>query len=126
VAFLVLRLLIMVTAGLAMATLIRWWGHVLRTAAKATPAGWVDRPAGFLVGAGAGVLMATCALLVALLIPWPREVSDAASQCRAARPMMARAARACTFGARIFPGSLWLRQRFLAAERRAERRARPS
>jgi len=126
VAFMVLRLLIIIMAGLAVAALFRWWGHVLRTAAKATPAGCVDRPAGFMVGAGVGVLISVFALLVALLIPWPRELSDAASQCRVARPAMEHAARACNTGARFFPGSSWLRERFLAAARRAERRAQPS
>lgn len=122
VAFLLLRLLIVLLTGLAVAALFRWWGELLRDATKKSPAGWLDRPAGFVVGAGLGAFVASFTLLTALLIPWPRGLSAAAAQSRMARPTMERAAQACSLGARFLPGTNWLHQRFLAAERRAERR----
>jgi uncharacterized membrane protein required for colicin V production len=120
--FTVLRILIVLTAGLAVSAAFQWWGALLRGATKKTPAGWMDRPVGFLIGAAVGVVVAVFALLGALLVPWPRELADAAARSRMARPTMAHAARVCAAGARFFPGSNWLRQRFLVAERRAQPR----
>ena len=78
------------------------------------------------LGAVFGVTVVTVLLLVALNVPWPRGVSEAAAESRVAQPTMAKAAKACSAGARFIPGSRWLHQRFSAAERRAERLSRPS
>jgi hypothetical protein len=123
--FLVLRVLVTITAGLATVTLIRWWAELLRNAVKGTPVGWVDRPAGFLLGACVGVIVAVFLILGALLVPRPRAIPEAAAHSRLARPTMERAARACSLGKRFFPATGWLRRRFLEAERRAVSRTRP-
>ena len=126
VGFAVLRVIIVVLVGLTVAAVFRWSGERLRSLSKDTVAGWLDRPAGFVLGAGFGVLVVAVTLLVALLLPWPRALSEAAAESRVAKPAMAQAAKACSAGARFFPGSWWLHQRFSAAERRAARLSRPS
>lgn len=120
-AFLVLRWLLMAAAGLAVATLFRWWGVKLGEAARKSPMGWVDRPAGVVVGVMVGLLIATFVLLGALLAPWPSRIALTASRMRVAAPLMSGGVQASGWLRDRFPGSEWLRRRFLAARARAER-----
>lgn len=120
-AFWALRWLLIAAAGLAVATLMHWWGVKLGEAVRKSPLGWMDRPAGVLVGVGVGVLIATFVLLGALLAPWPSRISQTASRTRVAAPLMAVGAGACDWAQDRFPGSDWLRRRFLAAQARATR-----
>jgi len=119
VAFLILRWLVVVLSAMAVAALFHFWGELLRDAVKATPLGWVDRPAGFVIGAALGAAVASFIVLSALLIPWPDALPHTAARARVSRPLMAGAASTCSLASRLFPGSNWLKDRFLAAEQRA-------
>jgi membrane protein required for colicin V production len=120
-AFWVLRWLLMAFAGLAVATLFRWWGAKVGEAARRSPMGWMDRPAGVLVGVAVGLLIVTFVLLGALLAPWPSRIALTASRMRVAAPLMTGGVQASGWLRDRFPGGEWLRRRFLAAQARAER-----
>jgi membrane protein required for colicin V production len=121
VAFFVLRCLVTLTAALAAAAIFHWWGQLLHGAAKATAFLWLDRSGGLLMGGALGTVVVTFMLLGALLTPWPRALEKAAAASVAAHPAMTGGARVCSLASRYFPGSTWLRQQFLVAERRAGR-----
>jgi len=118
-AMLALRWVVAGLAGLAVAALVQWWGERLGEAVKSGPAGWLDRGAGFAVGATLGAAVTALALMAALAVEPVRELGDAVGRTRVAVPLMRGAADACSVGGRFFPGSTWLRQRFLKAETRA-------
>jgi len=124
--FLVLRWLMVASAALTVAALVHWWGELARSAIKATPVGWLDRPVGLVLGAALGAVVATFALLGLLLAPWPPALPGAAASSRTARPMLVGGVEACSFVARYIPGGEWLKRRFLAAVRRVDRYQRPS
>jgi uncharacterized membrane protein required for colicin V production len=126
VVFLVLRWLVAGLAALAVLSLLTWWGEALAGAVKQSPIGWLDRLSGFFVGAGVGAIVASLVLLVALLLPWPRQPAAWASAAHFTSPMLKSAVRACAFGGRYVPGSGWLEHRFQAAARRVRTVVRPS
>jgi uncharacterized membrane protein required for colicin V production len=119
VVFLGLRWLVAALAGLAIATLFQWWGTSLGGAVKKSPFGWLDRLGGMLLGAGLGLVVASLVMLGALLTTWPHGVGRTAARSWSAVPLMAGGAGLCSLGDRYFPGSDWLRQRYLKAGRRA-------
>lgn len=119
VVFLCLRWAVAIMAGLALASLIQWWGGLLSGAVKNSPVGWLDRLGGFAVGAALGVVVSSFVLLAALLTTWPSGISETAARARLAAPLMAGGARLCGLEQRYFPGSDWLKERFLAARQRA-------
>jgi len=123
VAFWILRWMVVGFSGLAVATLFQWWGDLLGSLVRQGPVGWIDRPFGLVVGSVMGLMVAAFVLLLALLGPWPRALAGGVAGARTARPLMAGAARVCAAGGRYFPGSIWLSERFLMAERRARSRA---
>jgi hypothetical protein len=124
VVFWVLRGLLLATSVLAVTAAFCWLGDRVGKAIDSTPLAWVNRPAGFFVGAGMGTLVASLLLLVTLLVPWSGGIARTAAQSRTARPMITGAAAFCSITARYVPGSAWLKGRFRAAERRVERSAR--
>ncbi len=117
-AYWTLRWMVVVLAALTVAALAHWIGALLRESVKDTPVKWLDGLGGFVAGLGLGAVVVTFALLGALLLPWPRIVSDTAARSWAARPLMSGAARVCATLGRSIPGTDWLRGRFRAAERR--------
>ena len=63
-------------------------------------------------------------LLLAIVVPGPRTVSETAALARVAPPLMSGGARACQLAGIVMPGGRWLGLRFLAAERRARQHDR--
>ena len=118
--FLILRWTIAGLAGLLIATLLQWIGDLLGKAVKESPAGWLDRGGGMVLGLGLGVLVASLTMLGALLTTWPAAIGDVAARSRFSVPLMTAGARLCGIEHRYFPGSDWLEEKFLAARRRAE------
>ena len=118
--FWVLGWVVAALAGLAVATLLQWWGGLLGDALKQSPAGWLDRLGGFVVGAALGALVSAFVLLAVLLAPWPYGLPSWAAGTRVAPPLMRFGAGACSVSERFVPGSRWLKQRFLFAERLAD------
>jgi hypothetical protein len=121
IVYFTLRWLVAALAGLALAALFQWWGDRLGQTIRETPFGWVDRGGGLLVGAALGVVVGAFVLLGALSLDYPRGPRNAAAHSRVTKPTMSAAAGVCALGERYVPGSQWLRQRFLAAKRRAIR-----
>jgi uncharacterized membrane protein required for colicin V production len=121
VVFLALRWLVAALAGLAVAGLFQWCGDRLGKAVREGPLGWLDRGGGLVVGAGVGASFGSLVLLGALTIQQPSAPGIAAAHARVAAPAMGVAAEMCSLCEAHLPGSGWLKQRFLAAKRRAVR-----
>jgi len=119
--FFVLRWLVSILTGLAVASLFQWCGDTLGRMVQATPAAVIDRGGGLLVGLLGGLTTVSLALMVALLIPQPKKLSELAAEATSTRPLMSGAAHACSLSSRIIPGSAWLGERFRNALRRAEK-----
>ncbi len=121
ILFLAMRWLVAALAGLALASLIQWWGDHLGKAVKESPLAWLDQGGGFLVGAGLGAVVGALILLGALTIQRPSEPAVAVAHARVGAPAMGVGAEICASGGTYLPGGDWLKQRFLAAKRRADR-----
>jgi len=118
VAFWALRWLVAALGGLALASLIAGLGEHLARAVKAGPAAWLDRLGGALVGALVGATVAAFVLMVALQLPVAGSMRGV-SRSRLTPGILRGAVVACSLSERAFPGSRWLRERFLEAEYRA-------
>jgi uncharacterized membrane protein required for colicin V production len=119
VVFLVLRWLVAALSGLALAALFQWWGDRLGRAVREGPLGWLDRAAGAVAGAAVGAFVGALLLMFVLTVIHEREPAQMAARARAAVPVMGVAAEVCSLGEGVVPGSGWLKDRFLAARRRA-------
>jgi uncharacterized membrane protein required for colicin V production len=108
-------------AGMAVASVVQWCGDRVGQTVRSSPVGWLDRGVGVGVGAALGLFVAAFALMAALLVPWPRTVAGQIARSRAAGPLMAESARACSVSGRFLPASEWLSDRFRQAHERAER-----
>lgn len=117
-----LRWIVAALGGLAVATAFQFWGEVLGEAVKKGGVAAADRAAGTVFGALLGGILVTLILLLALLTRWPAAVSDTAAGARLAAPLMSVGARVASIEDSVFPGSAWLKRRFLDAERRARNR----
>ena len=106
--FFLLRWLVAVLAGLAVASLFSWIGDQLGRLVHKTPVAVVDRGGGLLVGVVAGLFTVSMALMVALLIPRPTQFAEVASHAHTTAPLMSGAAHACSLSSRVIPGSAWL------------------
>jgi len=108
-------------AGMAAASLLQWWGERIGQAVRTGPVGWLDRGAGFGIGALLGLLVAALLVMVALLAPGPRAVAGQIARSRSATPLLTEAAQACSVSGRFLPGSGWLAEHFRLARERAQR-----
>jgi uncharacterized membrane protein required for colicin V production len=120
VVFLVIKWLVAVLAGLALASLLQWWGEQLSKTVRESPLAWLDQGSGFLVGTGVGVGLGALVLLGALMLRHPSEPASAVAHARVGAPAMGIGADVCSFGEKYVPGSGWLKRRFIAAKRRAD------
>ncbi len=118
VVFLLVRVVVVLLAAVAVATLFRWIGSVAHDAVSEGPLGIVEGPGGLVIGAALGTVFVTLVMFLALQLPWPDVVPRTAAHARLAVPMMSGAARACG-AVRHVPEFDWLRERFLKAEHRA-------
>jgi len=121
-----LRWLVAALGGFAVATLFQFWGDAVGGAVGKSGAGLADRAAGSVFGALVGTVVVTLVLLLALLTRWPSAVRITAARARLAVPLMSAGARVSSVEESIFPGSAWLRRKFLDAERRARERGSSS
>lgn len=108
-------------AGMAVASLLQWWGERLGQTVRQGPIGWLDRGAGFGIGAVLGLLVAAFVVMAALLAPAPRAVAGTIARSKAATPLLTEAAQACSVSGRFLPGSGWLAEHFRLARERARR-----
>jgi uncharacterized membrane protein required for colicin V production len=121
VVFWLLRWLVVVLVGLAVAGLFQWWGSLLGKAFEASPLGFIHRPGGFVLGAGLGAFVSAFLLLGLLFLPWSGGIAGAAARSRTPRPVFAGITAVLHLTEGLAPGSHWLRGRFEAAQRRIER-----
>lgn len=121
-----LRWIVAALGGLAVATVFQFWGETLGEAVKKGGVSMVDRAAGLLFGALVGGIVITLIMLLALLTNWPATVRATAAEARLAVPLMSTGARVASVEESIFPGSAWLKRKFLDAERRARNRSSSS
>lgn len=124
--FWVLRWIVAGLAGLALASLFEWCGHLIATAVKAGPFAWLDRVGGFAIGSTLAMLVVSLALVTLLHAPWSDGLRGWASKGRVVRPLMQGGARASEWASPALPRGSWLRDRFLEGARRADRQARAS
>ena len=102
VAFWLARLLVAGVAGLVVAGLFHWCGSLLGMAVQASPAGWLDRALGVLLGTAIG--MAWALALVLLLVHLPDGVGTRrlAAEARTAHALIGVGTRACdSFESRV-------------------------
>lgn len=121
--FVMLRWVVAGLSGLALATLLHWWGDLLGNAVKKSPVGGFDRLGGMVLGGALGLLVASLTMLGALLTTWPGAVGEVAARSRFSVPLMTAGATVCGIEHRYFPGSDWLQEKFLVARRRAQSQA---
>lgn len=125
VVFWALRWLVAVLAGLAAATVFEWLSHHVREAVDASPAKWLDRLGGMLVGGVMGSFVAALVTVVVILSLWAPVPVEKAASGRLAAPALERAAQACALARGFFPGVDWLEQRIETAEHRIKPHAHP-
>ena len=124
--FWVLRWLVALLGGLAAASVFEWLSLRVRDAVDATPARWLDRLGGFLVGAATGFVFAALVAVAVVLPDWFLPPTNSPGSARApwpgrlATPTLVGAARACELARGFFPGSEWLERRIDAARHRLE------
>ncbi len=118
----ILRVLVAALAGLALVSLFHWIGVRVREVARRGPVTAIDGPLGVVAGAAIGAMIATLALVVALLTPWPPELGGAAAKARLALPALNGAERVLEWCSPAVPGARWLRARVEDASRRARAR----
>lgn len=121
--FWALRWVIAVIGGMAVIAIAGWIGERLRARLHPGPVGWLDRALGIPVGAGVGLATMATMLLLALQTPLPHGIAASVARTRVAPPLMAGAARTCSLGGEVVPGSHWLGRHFEAAVRRTRDRA---
>jgi uncharacterized membrane protein required for colicin V production len=116
--FWALRWLVAILAGLAAASLFEWLSHHVREAVDASPAKWLDRLGGMLVGGVTGAFVAALVTVVVVLSTWAPAPVGRGAFGRLAAPTLERAGQACALARGFFPGIDWLEQRIEAAEHR--------
>jgi len=126
VVYWALRWLVAALAGLAVATLFRWWGERLGEAIHAGPAGWVDRALGLPLGAAVGMAWALGLVTVILLAPHSLGLGKVVAESRAARVLVSAGARACDAVEARAPAIHGLGRLLHEAQRRARTISRSS
>ena len=118
--FWVLRGLVALLAGLAVASLFNVVGARGSAALRKLSMGWLDRSGGIAAGVVVGLAVVCLVLLGSLRGPIPGWISRPAASARLTLPILQGGVAACTLG-RNLPGSDGLRRQLLAAAQRVER-----
>ena len=120
VVFWVLRGLVALLAGLAVATLFNVVGARGSAALRKISMGWLDRSGGIAAGVLVGLSVGCLVLLGSLRGPIPDWISRPAASARLTLPILKGGVAACTLG-RNLPGSEGLRRQLLEATHRVGR-----
>jgi membrane protein required for colicin V production len=116
--FWLLRWLVAILGGLAVASLFEWMSHLAREAIHETPAKWLDRLGGLVVGTALGLIVSAAVVVTVVLSAWPAGFVERAARGRFAAPLVQGASWAYAAGGKFLPGSGWVRPRLETAERR--------
>jgi uncharacterized membrane protein required for colicin V production len=126
VVFVVLKWIVATLAALASMSLVQWFGDRLSSAVRESPVAWLDRIAGFVVGAGVGALVSAIIMVLALLLPWPHQPGKWVAKAQVSHSVLSGAERACRWGDRVLPYGDWLERRFEDAALRVRPSVHPS
>ena len=118
VVFWVLRWVVAVLAGCAIASFFSWAGGRIREGVQSADLGWLDRLGGLVFGAGVGACLACAALVGLLLTPWPPGIASEVARARVTAPLLAGAEHLLNGGDRYIPGGPELHRLLRDAERR--------
>lgn len=117
----ILRWVIAALGGLALTTLIAWWGEHVGESVREGPLGWLDRVVGGGVGLVFGAAIAAVLVLVALEAPGFGFARNAARMGRTAHPLVRMGTGVTAWRGMPVPGAGWLHGRFVSAERQMSR-----
>ena len=118
VVFGVLRWIVALLAGLAVAAIFELLGERTADGIRKSPAAPLDRLFGIAMGALLGVAFVVAILVGMLRTPWPREAGRLAAEARLTAPLLA-GARNILFVDRFVPGLGGIRRALDEASRRA-------
>lgn len=114
----VLRWVVAVLAGMAVASLFQWWGEQVAKATHEGPFGWIDRVVGGLVGGVIGLTLIALLVLAAVQAPFLGSLRPVAAHSRTTMALLRGGTRLTALGDVVVPGSRWLHGQFAAAEKR--------
>lgn len=89
------RLVVAGIAGLVVAGLFHWCGSLLGMAVQASPAGWLDRALGILLGTTIGMAWALALVLLLVFLPGWLGTRRLAVEARTAHALIGMGTRAC-------------------------------
>ena len=113
-----LRWIVAVLGGMAVASLLQWWGEHVAKATHEGPFGWIDRVVGGLVGGAFGLTLIALLALAAVQAPVVSFARPVAARSRTVAPLLRGGVRLTALPEVVFPGSHWLHGQFVAADRR--------
>lgn len=116
--FAILRYVVAGLGGMAVATLIGWWGETIAHAVREGPLGGIDRMLGGVFGLLVGGGLAAIVVLVVLQAPGFGFARPVAERSIVGRPLVTAGARATSWREAPVPGATWLHRQFVAAEQR--------
>jgi membrane protein required for colicin V production len=90
-----LRWVVAGLAGLALASLFRWWGSRLGRAVHAGPVGWLDRVLGVPLGALIGAVWAFALVVLVVLAPASPGLRRVVVRSRTGHTLVSAGSRAC-------------------------------
>jgi uncharacterized membrane protein required for colicin V production len=124
--FVVVRWLVAVMSGLAIAAVFEWWGDLVAKAAHDGPFGWLDRVGGGAIGAAIGLTVVAVATLALLNGPLLALSGGVATHGRCSRPLVRGGAFVTQVIRTRVPWGTWLHEKFLSAERRLDAARKPA
>lgn len=116
--FVLLRWLVAVIAGLAIAAVFQWWGDSIAKAAHEGPFGWLDRLVGGVIGAVMGLGVAALVVMVLLQGPVLAATGRIGARAAYARPLVRGGVAVTALARSRVPGAAWLHGKFVAASGR--------
>ncbi len=116
--FTLLRWVVAGLGGLAVATLLGWWGELVARAVHDGPLGWLDRTLGGVVGLAFGAGLSAIVVLLAVQAPGLGFARAVAGRSVTSRPLVAAGARITAWRGVPVPGAAWLHGQFMMAEQR--------
>ncbi len=117
-AFALLRGVVALFGGLAIAAVFGWCGELVAKAIHDGPLGWLDRLVGGVLGCALGAALAAVVLLAFVQGSGPRLAHSAAARSLSTRPLVAVGARITEVGTLPVPGAGWLHTQFVSARHR--------
>lgn len=123
--FVVVRWLVAILAGLAIAAVFDGWGDLLAKAVHHGPFGPIDRIGGGAIGGGIGLAVAAILTLVLLQRPMIAATGGVATHGRCPGPLVRGGAVVTQVIHGRVPWGTWMHEKFLSAARRMDAARKP-